>query len=120
MGVGSMKQSGTTIIKTTDEAPSYVVQRATTVAIYNVTMTNADTEYSQALPADCKKFLIHTRDGTAFRIAFVTGKVAGPTAPYFTVPTNGIYNEDGIQPATLTIYFACAAGGKVVEIIAWS
>jgi len=115
-----MKQSGTTIIKDTAEKPTYAVQRATTVAIYNVTMTLANTEYSQALPANCKKFLIHTRDGTAFRIAFVTGKVATPTEPYFTIPANASYNEDGIQPATLTIYFACVSAGKVVEIIAWS
>ncbi len=93
---------------------------ADTPAIYNVTMTLADTEYSQALPSNCKKFLIHTRDGTAFRLAFVTGKVATPTAPYFTVPSANSYNEDLIQPSTLTLYFGCAEAGKVIEIIAWT
>lgn len=93
---------------------------ADTPAIYNVTMTSADTEYSQALPSNCKKFLIHTRDGTAFRLAFVTGKVAAPTAPYFTVPANQSYNEDLIQPSAQTLYFGCASAGKIIEIIAWS
>ncbi len=96
------------------------VNRATTPPIYNVTMTNADTEYPQALPANTKKFLIHTRDGTAFRLAFVTGKVAGPTAPYFTIPTDVPYWEDFIEPSSLTLYFACGSAGKVVEIICWS
>ena len=92
---------------------------ALTPAIYNVTMTSADTEYSQALPTNTKKFLIHTRDGTTFRLAFVTGKVAMPTAPYFTVLANDIYYEDDIK-ATPTLYFGCASAGKVIEIIAWS
>ncbi|MBA7683796.1 hypothetical protein ES703_92181 [subsurface metagenome] len=96
------------------------IESADTPAIYNVTMPSADTEYTQALPSNCLKFLIHTRDGTAIRLAFVTGKVATPTAPYFTVPTNESYFEDHIKPSSLTLYFACASAGKVVEIIAWS
>ena len=92
---------------------------ATTPTIYNVTMTNADTEYSQALPAQTKKFTIHTRDGTAFRLAYVTGKVAAPTEPYFTIPTNGIKSEDYLT-TSVTLYFACAAAGKIVEIEAWT
>jgi hypothetical protein len=91
---------------------------ATTPTLYNVTMTNPDTEYSQALPAKTKKFTIHTRDGTAFRLAYVTGKVATPTEPYFTIPTNAIKSEDSLTTAT-TIYFACAAAAKVIEIEAW-
>jgi len=95
------------------------VRHARTPAIYNVTMTNANTEYNQALPSDTKKFLIHTRDGTSFRLAFVTGKVATPTAPYFTVLTGDVYYEDMIEPVSLTLYFACASAGKIIEIIAW-
>ena len=105
-----------TSVKTAVEA---LTPTATTPVIYNVTMTLADTEYSQALPANTKKFLIHTRDGTTFRIAFVTGKVATPTEPYFTIAANDAYYEDGIK-ATPTLYFGCASAGKIVEIIAWS
>ena len=105
------------LVKTAVEA---LTPTATTPVIYNVTMANADTEYSQALPDSTKKFLIHTRDGTAFRLAFETGKVATPTAPYFTIPTGASYNEDLIQPSSLTLYFGCASAGKIVEIIAWS
>jgi len=92
---------------------------ATTPTIYNVTMTLADTEYSQALPSQTKKVTIHTRDGTAFRLAYETGKVAAPTEPYFTVPANASKSEDNLT-TSVTIYFACAAGGKVIEIEAWT
>jgi hypothetical protein len=93
---------------------------ATTPVIYNVTMTLANTEYSQALPANCKKFLIHTRAGEAFRLAFVTGKVATPTEPYFSITPSDAYSEDLVLGAAVTLYFASATAGAVAEIIAWS
>ena len=93
--------------------------------IYNVTMTVANTEYSQALPLHTKKYLIHTRDESLFRLAFVTGKVAGSTAPFFTVLASSRYYEDMINneyPAAslLTLYFASPDAGKIIEIIAWT
>ena len=99
------------------------VNKATTPVIYNVAITNGSAEYSQALPANTKKFMIHTRDGTAFRVAFVTGRVATPTEPYFSVLANQNYYEDFIEPASLTLYFACAGGAginKSAEIVVWS
>lgn len=93
---------------------------AQTVAIYNVAMTNANTEYSQALPANCKKFSIGLRDATGFRLAFVTGKVATPTEPYKTVQPGFEYADDLVEPASLPLYFASAVAGKTAEIIAWS
>ena len=96
------------------------LNKATTPVIYNVTMTLADTEYSQALPANTKKYTIQTRDGTAFRMAFVTGKVAAPTEPYFSIGTDGFHHEDLIEPAALTLFFGCDEAAKVVEILAWS
>ena len=113
---GLVTEDSAVAIKTAVEA---LTPTATTPVIYNVTMTSADTEYNQALPANVKKFLIHTRDGTAFRVAFITGKVATPTAPYFTVLTNDAYYEDDIK-ASVTLYFGCASAAKIAEIIAWS
>jgi hypothetical protein len=93
---------------------------STTPTLYNVTMTLANTEYSQALPANTKRFSIKTRDGTAFRIAFVTGKVAAPTDPYETVPANWEYYEDTLLLAASTLFFGCAGAGKIVEITVWT
>jgi len=92
---------------------------AETPTIFNVTMANANTEYSQALPATTRRFSIKNRNGTAFRVAFATGKVATPTEPYLTIPANSEYYEDDLR-ADLTLYFACASAGKTVEIIAWT
>jgi hypothetical protein len=104
-------------ISTADPMPVETTGRIP--VIYNVTMTNANTEYSQAL-TNCKKFIILMRENdTTFRIAFVTGKVATPTAPYFTVPEGSSYDEDNIN-FTGTIYFACSLAGKIIQIITWS
>jgi len=96
-----------------------MVKEATTPVVYNVTMTNANAEYSQALPANTKKFLIHTQDETAFRFAFVTGKVATPTAPWLTVLAGSRYFEDMVLTSA-TLYFASASAGKIIEVVAWS
>lgn len=93
--------------------------------IYNVTMTLADTEYSQQLSQYTKAFDIHTRDESAFRLAFEPDHVGTPTAPYWTVVQNTRYfpieidvyvrdtDWDGI------LYFASDSAGKVIEIIEW-
>jgi len=91
----------------------------TTVIKYAVAMTSADTQYSQAL-TDVKKFRIHTRDFTEFRLAFVTGKVATPTDPYETVPAGSEKYEDNLNIANLTLYFASGVAGKTAEIEVWS
>lgn len=90
--------------------------------IYNVTMTNADTEYSQALPAGCKRFSLSVQAGAAadiFRVAFVTGKVATPTAPFLQYPGDVEYFEDDVNLAAQTVYFADDSAGKVMQILAW-
>ena len=96
------------------------IKAATTPNEYNITMTNADTEYSKALLANTKKFMLRVRDGTAARYAFTTGKVAGSTSPYFTLGTGEVYWEEGLNLSSKTIYFACSSAGKVVELLAWS
>lgn len=93
--------------------------KPTNPAIYNLTMTLANREYSQVLPANTKRFLIQTRDQTAFRLAFATGFVAAPTEPYLTVTTQP-YEEKDIKPSQLTLYFASGVTDKVVEIVAWT
>lgn len=116
---------GNIAINRLDKVP---ISAAHTPNIYNVTLVAANTEYSQAFPANTKKFLIHTQDESAFRLAFVTGKVAAPTAPYLSILSGSRYFEDLVQldgtptspPAAFTIYFAGATAGKIIEIIAWT
>ena len=98
---------------------STLVNKAIVPSIYNVGMSLANIEYSQTMPANTKKFLMHTEDGTEFRMAFETGRVAGLSPPYFTVPINSSYNEDFIEPAALGLYFAGICPGLTMEIVAW-
>ena len=94
---------------------------ATTPALYNITMTDLDTQYSQALPAGTKKFEIRCQDpGFATRFAYVTGKVATPTAPYKILLAGEVKSIDNVNLAAQTLYFACSTAGKVFEIEAWT
>lgn len=98
------------------------VYAANTPTIYNVTMTNADTEYSQALPAGCKAFSLSVQapDKTKyFRYAYVTGKVATPTAPYKTYTCDVEAYQENLNLDAQTLYFACNEAGKVMQIEAW-
>ena len=91
--------------------------QANTTTIYNLTLTNADTEYSQALPANTKKYMIGCRTANAMKLAFTSGQ-SGTT--YFTIPANRYYWEDMIDTPSLTIYLQSPTAGVVAEIIAWT
>lgn len=92
---------------------------STTPTVYNVTVTDNSTEYSQAIPDGTKILCFHCRDGSVLRYAFVTGKVATPTAPYMTCLDNEFESYSGILTDNLTLYLATPTSGKVVEIICW-
>lgn len=100
-----------------DTLAGYVVRKATTPVVYNVTMTSANTEYSQALPSNTKKFLIKSRGAYAIKVCFTSGQSA---TTYITVPSGMAYWDDNIMPSSLTLYFQCATAAQVAEIIAWS
>lgn len=90
--------------------------------IYNVTMATANTEYSQALPANLKKinFSVQAGDNTSnYRYAYATGKVATPTAPYKQYNSDIEFSADNILIASGTLYFACSIAGKVMQIECW-
>lgn len=97
-----------------------MISVATTPVIYNVTLTNADQEYSQLLPNGTKKFTISERNGNPFRLAFETGRVAVPTEPYKTILSNQVYWEDDVNLVGVTLYLAAPVGGRVIEIICWT
>lgn len=92
-----------------------------TPTIYNVTLTNANTEYSQALPANCRGFEFQCQTGVQCRWSNVTGKVATPTAPFMTLRPNAWYASppinQGASPSTL--YFGSATAGSIIELIAY-
>lgn len=83
--------------------------------IVNLTLSSANVEYSTTLTG-AKKFTIQCRTNYAVRFAYVTGKVATPTAPYITIKAGSVYWEDDIS-LDRTLYFASSEVGVIVEII---
>ena len=92
----------------------------TTPTVYNVTLTNANTEYSQALPANTREFRFHCRTLYDCRFAWVTGKVATPTSPYLTLFAGSDYYSDNDNLASQTLYLASSTAGVVIEIECWT
>lgn len=81
----------------------------------------ANTEYSFTLPVGVKKFFIHTRDESSFRLAFITGSVAASVEPFITVPAGSRYYEDLILgTAARLLYVASPVAGKCLEVIYWT
>jgi hypothetical protein len=94
---------------------------AATPTIYNISIAVADTEYSQALPANAKRFSLSIIDGTPgenFRWAYETGKVATPTAPYRQLDQAFEYECDKIN-SSATIYVA-ASDVCTAQLEVWS
>ena len=89
---------------------------STTPTIYNVTLTSANTEYSQALPANTREFRFMCRTLFDVRFAYTTGKVATPTAPYMTLGAGLNYFSDYNNLSSQTLYFASSTAGVVVEL----
>jgi hypothetical protein len=90
--------------------------------IVNLTLAEADTEYSVPL-AGVRNFAMQCRTAAAVRFAFATGKVAGPTAPYATMKEGAPFSNP--EPAVGvafngTLYLASSTAGVVVEIIIYT
>lgn len=88
--------------------------------LYSITLTTADTEYSQALPAGLRALSFKARTNVAIRWAFATGKVATPTDPYETLQAGQTYFKENLVSAAVTLYLASATAGTVVEVEVWA
>ena len=88
--------------------------------IYNIAITDINTQYTQALPSGVKKFTFQNRADIDIRWALVTGKVATPTAPYFTLKAGMNHYEDNLNLSGKTLYVASGTASQVVELIVWN
>jgi len=93
----------------------------TAPTVYNVTLTNANAEYSQQFPAGTARYDFQCRTAHDIRYAFVTGKVATPTAPYMTLKAGGAFTSEFLPQniGQQTLYLASATAGAVVEIVCY-
>lgn len=93
---------------------------ATTPTVYNITMTLANTEYGQALPAATKKFEFRCRGAFDIRYSYETGRVATPTAPYRTLASGITEYQTDLNLTGVTLYVACGNAAQVVELEVWT
>lgn len=94
---------------------------ATTPTEYNISLAVANTEYSQALPTGTRRLCFRCRGNSAtVRYAWVTGKVAGPTANYQSLQPGSDYILDGVKLTSKTLYFASVSAGAIVEMETWA
>ena len=90
-----------------------------TPTVYNVTLTDVDTEYSQALPSSTREIRFRCRTLFDVRFAWITGKVATPTAPYLTLPAGSDYYSDDSDITGRSLFLASDEAGVVVELEVW-
>lgn len=88
----------------------------TDATVFNVAAATASTEYSQALPANTKRFILRARNRSQIQIAYTSGQ-SGTT--YVTLRPGAVF-EDNSFYLTQTIYFQCSQGGETVEIVAYT
>lgn len=83
--------------------------------IYNKSMTTANTEYSQAIPAGTKRLEVKLRAlNQLLRVSFASGM-----STYFTVGYGDVFKIDA-KMGGMTVYLKCVAGSsQTAEISCW-
>jgi len=92
----------------------------TALALHSVTCALANTEYTLALPAVCRRLCFRGRTPAPLRWSLAAGKVALPNEPYGTLGGGEAYDSGAIELATGTLYVASPTAGAVVEVEVWS
>ena len=96
-------------------------QLAKVPGIQNLTLTASNTEYSIDLPLGTVYAELHARTSVDVRVAFEEGKVASPTAPFWTLKADDFLTVRNAKLiSNRTIYLASSNAGVVVELLTWS
>lgn len=80
-----------------------------------VTLTSANTEFSWRSRNKCTQITFQSRNSVPIRFAYVTGKVAGSTDPYFTLKSGCAKTLEDIH-SDFTIFFASPVANQTIEI----
>ena len=106
-----------TLITTLTSTNSYVVKIATSATVYNVAITASATEYSQALLANTKRFLIKLRSTAANADLWLCYSAGASGLTYFTIPAGSSYDEDELNLAAATLYMQSPLASQTAEIV---
>lgn len=89
----------------------------TTPTIFNLVVALANTEVSQALPANTKKILFRCRGAARIQFSFVSGQSG---ILYVTVPAGASYSQDLLLLPSATLYLQTSLPNQIVEILVWA
>ena len=112
--VGLTDELGTVINPATEDTVAKLIP-GSTPTIYNVTMTLANTEYSQAIPSGTKSITVQCRGLYDVKVAWVTAASA-----YLTIKSGFNYGEDRFNMTGATLYFQCGTAAQLLEIICYA
>jgi len=84
--------------------------------VVNMTLTEANVEYSYALGPYVKKFLLQDRGTNDIKVAFAPGESA---SNYFTLKGSAVYYEDSVF-GPITLYLQSPNAGTIVELVIYS
>jgi hypothetical protein len=104
--------------------PASLASEGSNPTLKNLTLTAANTEYSFKINGGVKNITFQARTNVDIRYALETGKVATSVADYMTLKAGATYWNEAVNTQysnnqSLTIYFASATAGTVVEIEVW-
>lgn len=88
----------------------------TTPTIYNIDLTLANTEYSQAITNGAVKITLRTRLASNLKVSF-TATESG--VKYITIPPGASYEINTIRTNNLTLYVQSDVAANVLEIVEW-
>lgn len=86
--------------------------------IVNLTLTSADTEYSQLIPTGTKKFSVQCRTDKGLKFSYIEGESG---TVFHSIPEGATYTEFGVNTGPgVKIYLQSETANVVVEIIFWA
>jgi len=89
----------------------------TTPYIFNLSMPVADTEYSQALPANVKIITMRMRTPATAQFSFTPG---GSFTNFITIAIGTNYFDENLSLTGATLYVQSVAALQVAEILVWT
>lgn len=92
------------------------LQESQSPTIYNVSVSLANTEMSQALSDNTRSFLIRVRGAATLKLAFEPGETL---TNYLTLPPGSSYSTTGLNFSG-SLYFQTSKPSQIVEILEWT
>ncbi len=92
-----------------------LIRPASFAKVTNLTLTNANTEYSIALHPSVRRFLVRARQSVAFNVCYTPGESG---THYLEIRSGEVYDETELY-GDITLYFQSSESATILEILQW-